>query len=221
LDSQHYTYQEYLLSPYQFGIPNSRLRYFLIANCLEAEGDDLREFPKIDHLHDVAELGLSSDACTTNLQEYLEEPSCIAADLYLKENLLWSHGYVLDIVQPSSTSSCCFTKSYYNYMKGTGSVLQTDGFDQTEMCLSDFNSLYRLSQIKSTCPLSPLCLRYFTPREIARLHGFPETFQFPSYVTRKQRYRLLGNSLNIQIVVHLLHHFILNPKQIHLKNEIF
>jgi len=35
LQTNQYSYQQYLLSPIQFGIPNSRLRYYLIAKKLE------------------------------------------------------------------------------------------------------------------------------------------------------------------------------------------
>lgn len=36
LKSLNYNFQEFLLSPIQFGVPNSRLRYFLIAKLNEA-----------------------------------------------------------------------------------------------------------------------------------------------------------------------------------------
>lgn len=47
-------------------------------------------------------------------------------------------------------------------------------------------------------------LRYFTPREICRLMCFPEEFTFPEYITDKQKYRLLGNSINIYVVSRLI-----------------
>ncbi len=53
------------------------------------------------------------------------------------------------------------------------------------------------------CPNS-----YFTPSEVARLHGFPESFAFPAHVTRLQRYALLGNSLSVDAVAPLLAHLL-------------
>jgi len=47
-------------------------------------------------------------------------------------------------------------------------------------------------------------LRFFTPREIANLHRFPSGFSFPSHFTPLNCYRLLGNSLNVEIVAALL-----------------
>lgn len=52
--------------------------------------------------------------------------------------------------------------------------------------------------------LGSLQLRYFTPREVANLHSFPASFDFPQGVTRKQQYALLGNSLSVAVVSHLL-----------------
>jgi tRNA (cytosine38-C5)-methyltransferase len=50
----------------------------------------------------------------------------------------------------------------------------------------------------------PLKLRYFTPREIARLHGFPDEFEFPDSLNDHQKYALLGNSLTTNLVAELL-----------------
>ena len=49
---------------------------------------------------------------------------------------------------------------------------------------------------------------YFTPAEVARLHGFPESFAFPEHVTTLQRYALLGNSLSVDAVAPLLTHLL-------------
>eukprot|EP00918_Siedleckia_nematoides_P012082 GHVU01026514.1.p1 GENE.GHVU01026514.1~~GHVU01026514.1.p1 ORF type:complete len:343 (-),score=55.66 GHVU01026514.1:992-1879(-) len=47
-------------------------------------------------------------------------------------------------------------------------------------------------------------LRRLTPRELLRLNGFPESFHFPSSVTLTQRYCLIGNSVSVFVVEHLL-----------------
>ncbi len=53
--------------------------------------------------------------------------------------------------------------------------------------------------------LRSLHLRFFTPREIARLLGFPDgRFSFPEDSSRLHRYRVLGNSLNVTVVAHLI-----------------
>ena len=52
--------------------------------------------------------------------------------------------------------------------------------------------------------LLPLRPRFFSPREIANLHGFPADFNFPDSISRKKRYELLGNSLSVQVLGRLL-----------------
>ena len=52
--------------------------------------------------------------------------------------------------------------------------------------------------------LKELRLRRFSPSEIARILGFPSTFRFPEETTTAQRYRVLGNSLNVSVVAKLM-----------------
>ena len=49
-------------------------------------------------------------------------------------------------------------------------------------------------------------LRYFSPREIANLHGLDERFALPEALTRRQLYRVLGNSVSVDVVAELLGH---------------
>lgn len=53
-----------------------------------------------------------------------------------------------------------------------------------------------------------LRLRYFTPAEVAALHGYPPSFRFPPHLTLKQRYGLLGNSLSVDVVAALLQYLV-------------
>lgn len=46
-------------------------------------------------------------------------------------------------------------------------------------------------------------VRAFTPREVANLQGFPQSFSFPADVTDRQAYALLGNSVSIDAVTYL------------------
>ncbi|XP_073857250.1 tRNA (cytosine(38)-C(5))-methyltransferase isoform X14 [Macaca fascicularis] len=90
---------------------------------------------------------------------------------------------------------------YGSYIEGTGSVLQTAEDVQIE---NIYKSLTKLSQEEQITKLLMLKLRYFTPKEIANLLGFPPEFGFPEKITVKQRYRLLGNSLNVHVVAKLI-----------------
>jgi site-specific DNA-cytosine methylase len=56
--------------------------------------------------------------------------------------------------------------------------------------------------------MDQLGLRFFTPREVANLHSFPDAYEFPADVTLRQRYALLGNSLSVEVVFHLLQYLL-------------
>lgn len=118
-------------------------------------------------------------------------------------NWIESSSILTDIVYPSSKRCCCFTKSYFRYVKGTGSLLATSE-----------NSNYEAAKSTETCFMKDLGLRYFTPREVANLHSFPSDFCFPEHITVRQQYALLGNSLSIAVVAPLLHYlFFTEPTQ--------
>ncbi|NWZ94318.1 TRDMT methyltransferase, partial [Nesospiza acunhae] len=241
-----FKYQEFLLSPTCLGIPNSRLRYFLIAklhqepfsfqapgqvikekvadkvgetSSLSSEEKNLdpnigadcsrkRSLPEgafLFKLETVEEMerkhNQDNDSSIQMLQHFLEEENEEMSQYFLPPKSLLRYALLLDIVKPTCRRSTCFTKGYGHYVEGTGSVLQTAVDVQLE---SVFKHIDELSEEEKLMKLSTLKLRYFTPREIANLHGFPLEFGFPEKVTVKQRYRLLGNSLNIHVVAKLI-----------------
>ncbi|NXU74012.1 TRDMT methyltransferase, partial [Oreotrochilus melanogaster] len=245
LETCGYKYQEFLLSPTCLGIPNSRLRYFLIAKLHEepfsfqAPGqvsllvlvvcvDERREGKSEKNLHanigpdcrtkkslskgaflfkleTVEEMerkyGQDNDSSIQMLKDFLEEENEDMSQYFLPPKSLLRYAFVLDIVKPTCRRSTCFTKGYGHYVEGTGSVLQTAVDVQLE---SVFKYIEELPEEEKLMKLSRLKLRYFTPREIANLHGFPLEFGFPDKVTTKQCYRLLGNSLNVHVVSKLI-----------------
>ncbi|XP_049737869.1 tRNA (cytosine(38)-C(5))-methyltransferase isoform X4 [Elephas maximus indicus] len=245
-----FQHQEFLLSPNSLGIPNSRLRYFLIAKLqseplpFQAPGQILLEFPKIGSenpqkhaidaekkteekkiepnicldgstqcsgketilfkLETAKEVDRkhqqNSDLSVQMLKDFLEHDIDIN-QYFLSPKLLQRYAFILDIVKPTCRRSTCFTKGYGRFIEGTGSVLQTAEDVQIE---SIYKSLSNLSEEEKITKLLMLKLRYFTPKEIANLLGFPPEFGFPENVTVKQRYCLLGNSLNVHIVAKLI-----------------
>jgi hypothetical protein len=111
--------------------------------------------------------------------------------MMVPEKVLLSSGVLFDIVYPTSSHCMCFTRSYTHKVEGAGSVLQ----------LAPKDTPCDAAQPTS---LIPLRLRYFTPVEIAGLHGFPPSFSFPTTLTQQQCYRLIGNSLNVIVVAELM-----------------
>ncbi|NXO51007.1 TRDMT methyltransferase, partial [Aramus guarauna] len=239
-----FKYQEFLLSPTCLGIPNSRLRYFLIAklhqepfsfqapgqvsllvlfvfafSSLSSEEKNLdpnvgldcrskKSLPKgpfLFKLETVEEMerkhGQNNDSSIQMLKDFLEDENEEMSQYFLPPKSLLRYAFLLDIVKPTCRRSTCFTKGYGHYVEGTGSVLQTAIDVQLE---SVFKHIEELPEEEKLMKLSTLKLRYFTPREIANLHGFPLEFGFPDKVTIKQRYRLLGNSLNVHVVAKLI-----------------
>ncbi|XP_035952954.2 tRNA (cytosine(38)-C(5))-methyltransferase isoform X3 [Halichoerus grypus] len=250
LENCGFQYQEFLLSPTSLGIPNSRLRYFLIAKLqseplpFQVPGQVLMEFPEIESeypgrntidtenkierkkiepsicfdksrqrsgkeailfkLETVEEIDRKhhqdSDLSVQMLKDFLEDDVDVN-QYFLPPKSLLRYALLLDIVKPTCRRSTCFTKGYGSYIEGTGSVLQTTEDVQIE---DIYKSLTNLSQEEKITKLLMLKLRYFTPKEIANLLGFPSDFGFPEKITVKQRYRLLGNSLNVHIVAKLI-----------------
>uniref|UniRef100_G3UTH9 tRNA (cytosine(38)-C(5))-methyltransferase n=2 Tax=Meleagris gallopavo TaxID=9103 RepID=G3UTH9_MELGA len=257
LETCGFEYQEFLLSPTCLGIPNSRLRYFLIAKLhqepffFHVPGQILTRFPdqnleelSKDEVVDEASSSLpsgekslvsniGSDCSSKNgplpkeaflfkletaeemvrkhsqdndpsiqmLQDFLEDENEEMSQYFLAPKSLVRYAFLLDIVKPTCRRSTCFTKGYGHYVEGTGSVLQTAVDVQLE---SVFKHIENLTEEEKLMKLSTLKLRYFTPREIANLHGFPPEFGFPDKVSIKQCYRLLGNSLNVHVVAKLI-----------------
>nr|XP_008266521.2 tRNA (cytosine(38)-C(5))-methyltransferase isoform X3 [Oryctolagus cuniculus]XP_008266522.2 tRNA (cytosine(38)-C(5))-methyltransferase isoform X3 [Oryctolagus cuniculus]XP_008266523.2 tRNA (cytosine(38)-C(5))-methyltransferase isoform X3 [Oryctolagus cuniculus]XP_017203237.2 tRNA (cytosine(38)-C(5))-methyltransferase isoform X3 [Oryctolagus cuniculus]XP_017203238.2 tRNA (cytosine(38)-C(5))-methyltransferase isoform X3 [Oryctolagus cuniculus]XP_051676578.1 tRNA (cytosine(38)-C(5))-methyltran len=245
-----FQYQEFLLSPTSLGIPNARLRYFLVAKRqseplpFQAPGQVLMEFPKIQSeypqkyaidtkqkseekeiqpnicfdgstlcsakdtvlfkLETAEEIERKrqqdNDTSVQMLKDFLEDDIDMN-QYFLPPKSLLRYALLLDIVRPTCRRSTCFTKGYGSYIEGTGSVLQTTEDVQIE---NIYKSLPNLPQEEKITALSMLKLRYFTPREIANLLGFPPEFGFPEKITLKQRYRLLGNSLNVHVVSKLI-----------------
>ncbi|XP_032408059.1 tRNA (cytosine(38)-C(5))-methyltransferase isoform X2 [Xiphophorus hellerii] len=238
-----YTYQECMISPTNVGIPNSRLRYFLVAK-MSAENLSIQtsakgcsfshvtdsEFPERSsvlrskcqntdqpsednpnvHVLYKRETQMDSQKKTNQnknlsfqqIQGYLEPQMNIDMELYLlKPKTLLRYGSILDIVQPHSRRSVCFTKGYGRYVEGTGSVLQCCMENEIS---SVFANLDQLTEEEKLQKMLKLNLRYFTPREVANLMGFPQSFSFPEDISIIQQYRVLGNSLNVLVVARLL-----------------
>ena len=215
--------KEFLISPTQLGVPNSRLRYYLIAKKVISPRPVVNysegQHPTVDIITDLSQTSeisptvvkqfLQTESCT--LEKYLS--SCHAKDesLLLSDQVLGKYGEIVDIVKPSSTNSCCFTKSYGRYAEGTGSVIQQDG--NLDLVFKRAQKYEKKSE-NYVKILQELKLRYMDPYEVADILGFPirnsnenketkrTSFEFPpEYLQHRLHcYRVLGNSLNVTVV---------------------
>ncbi|ERL93422.1 tRNA (cytosine(38)-C(5))-methyltransferase [Dendroctonus ponderosae] len=197
LTENSFTYQEFLLTPYQFGIPNSRLRYY----CLAKKRPEKFQFETRESVMDIIPSHTNESSCfpiQDILEDDLEDCNFRLHDSTLKRRLK-----VLDICYRTSRKSCCFTKAYGRFMQGTGSVF-TDLDEETV-----FETLANLGRMDPASNdyldlAQSLNLRFFTPHEIAKLMGFPETFSFPQDISNRQKYMVLGNSINVKVVSKLI-----------------
>ncbi|KAK7080674.1 tRNA (cytosine-5-)-methyltransferase [Halocaridina rubra] len=238
LSKRNYTWQEFLLSPTQFGIPNSRLRYYLLAKlqpasfcftvsnelkeavpfCLCAVNSSLTSCncskTRLNSLYNMLYKYHSSKNVATletgdlysdfplPLSSYLNNDTNYE-QLLLKDKILDKYCMILDIVDRNFTRCCCFTKGYGHYVEGTGSVIRQDMNVDISSVYNKVNNL-PVGDPKRLDLLKKLKLRYFTPDEIAKLMCFPSWFTLPQSLTVRQKYRVLGNSINILVVTSLL-----------------
>jgi tRNA (cytosine38-C5)-methyltransferase len=190
-----YSIEEYLVSPLDLGIPNYRLRYYMIAQ--------LAPFSQIKPLF-TSLLGENSCQSIEPIEMFLRPPNEMKPFLVPEKYITDYKEYRHDVVHPLDTKCTTFTKAYgSNYIIGTGSFLQTTRLDLKEYPKDNPEILLTLG------------LRFFTPTEIALLHCFPlkedhshsfsqYKLEFPPSVSLMNQYRLLGNSMNVKVVNHLV-----------------
>jgi len=203
LEGAGFECREFLLCPRQIGIPNSRLRYYLLAR--REKGWGMEGLQKTFHLLCPPNVQKEEDQEDQEeeetLERYLDQGSL--EDL-VEEQVLLKRSLLLDIVNKESRQSCCFTAGYTRYSEGTGSVIQERG-DREDV----YTRAGEAPADDRVNILEELGLRYFSTKEVARLLGFPSSFSFPPSVGRRARYKALGNSLNVRVVALLLQHLLL------------
>ncbi|KAJ2552052.1 hypothetical protein EV175_003460 [Coemansia sp. RSA 1933] len=230
LGNMGFMIHECLLSPVQFGIPNNRLRYFLVASRQHGSMDGPSELMNIKRTKEYLERGADAVVHTSwpfgpavaalsnqtaskiqdQLEAYIDHVFDSEASLYVPEAyILKRQNLEFDIVRPSSTQTSTFTKAYGSmHLIGSGSLLQTKQMETTENGYGAPEKLLGLG------------LRYFAPKEVAMLHHFPLTphkdkpyaLEFPAETTQRQRLKLLGNSLNVHVVAELIKHVLFAPE---------
>ncbi|KAL0950580.1 hypothetical protein HGRIS_007375 [Hohenbuehelia grisea] len=120
-----YNTMEFLLTPLQFGIPNSRLRYYLLASTRPLCSANPEAFAQIfgyipghsDHNwvdpRTASEADLAaSDPQIAPIANFLDDHPEDDANLphAIPDRVLQKWGRLFDIVLPSSCRSCCFTR---------------------------------------------------------------------------------------------------------------
>lgn len=127
LDALGYVTRELLLTPLQFGVPNSRLRYYLLAklkplafaDTYGMERQILRHIPgrgcDWTDPRRLRDGSTPEELCAVDADEircYLDPgaPSGRTHPQTIPDNVLMKWGRLFDIILPSARRSCCFTR---------------------------------------------------------------------------------------------------------------
>ncbi|KAG5646914.1 hypothetical protein DXG03_001990 [Asterophora parasitica] len=230
LRSLGYTSLELLINPLQFGIPNSRLRYYCLAKRTPYKfhgvvtgipdkvwrhipGHATWTDPRLDAQHpvDTQNEALSLDDDILQIHEYLDEQSSPGEPHpnVIPEKVLLKWGRLFDIVVPSSRRTCCFTRGYSQLVERAGSVIQVNESLDTTETFNKFLQARSENDEDAIQILRPLGLRYFSPAELLRIFHFtpPQSdsiFAWPAGISTKTKYRLIGNSVNVKVVKELI-----------------
>lgn len=202
LQKSKFFYREFILSPTQMGIPNTRHRYYCLARkCKDFPFENNKiwlDWPLPMTFHHTNKINLST---------ILIDENEIGKEFYLDDKVLKRRVWLMDIVTSEATNTMCFTKAYTHYSEGTGSIFCPLSLTEMQSKFAELKNIENSNdnnEEKRLDLLHSMKLRYFTPREVARLMSFPETFSFPEHTTNRQKYRLLGNSINVSIVGELI-----------------
>ena len=195
-----YYFLQFLLSPNDFNIPNSRLRFYLIAkriNKFYNTNEYLNDITKIIKDKNILfnNINIPKKDIKTFLNINKENDYIKNSSYYLSKEILSKKSCLsMDIVLLKNYSTNCFTKSYTKLFKGSGSILLL----KDELYKENLNPIDLLGYI-----------RYFTPNEILKFLCFDDNFIFPNNLSEKSKYKLLGNSVNVK-VVNILMNYLFN-----------
>ncbi|KAH9479332.1 tRNA (cytosine(38)-C(5))-methyltransferase [Psilocybe cubensis] len=225
LRSIGYNTVELLLTPLQFGIPNSRLRYYLLAKKAPlafkhvspgASNEVWRQIPGSGPAWSDSRLDIEKDSTIDlsdilEIKSYLDKPSDEekANENAVPDKILLKWGRLFDIVKPSSKRTCCFTRGYTQLVERAGSILQENEQLDTTSTFDEFLEAQSSGHPNAVDILHPLKLRYFSPSELLRIFAFESIgtdakFIWPDNVSRKTKYKLIGNSVNVKVVQELI-----------------
>jgi site-specific DNA-cytosine methylase len=174
LDSCGYKYDSAELCSLEFGLPNLRPRFFLVASLLRQPQLE----PPNGSAKGSAKGSPLSEKGVRSLSEFLDSRTELQRwgnGLDVDASQIESYRNAINVVTSTDLSTRCFTSAYGRSFVRSGSYLQTEtGF------------------------------RRFSPTEQARLLGFPRTFVLPEQLSIHQLWKLLGNTVSIPCAQHVL-----------------
>jgi DNA (cytosine-5)-methyltransferase 1 len=181
-----YQFQERLLCPTEIGIPSRRPRYYLIAsqprrwtppnNNAVIMGSCAALAPGQIPPDHFAGFPSPHEICRKRmLAEFLDPNPPTGLEVHRDHELLFSKGFRMLDPENSQAYTTCFTSGYGKSLMYAGSYLKWKGK-----------------------------LRRFSPDEILRLLGFPNSFTWPPSISLRKRWHLAGNSLSVYALREIL-----------------
>eukprot|EP00914_Ancora_sagittata_P008433 GHVO01016472.1.p1 GENE.GHVO01016472.1~~GHVO01016472.1.p1 ORF type:complete len:385 (+),score=73.51 GHVO01016472.1:423-1577(+) len=217
LKEMSYEVYEYNKSPQECGYPNSRSRYYacawktdgdlpgqLSASILPRPHPEDSRYPLVPFSKILEpRLLLVSQDVLGGLGEVADGNMGGEGDIGAEDKAVFEMASPLivprrviarmksfrwDVVNLHSKTSTTFTKAYGESIGRSGPVIDMNdhGGDPPP---SQFQLLDH----------STALVRHFHPDEMIKLHGFPESFQFPPTLSIRQRFALIGNSLHVTV----------------------
>ncbi|THH17188.1 hypothetical protein EW146_g3573 [Bondarzewia mesenterica] len=187
LKGQGYNTLELLLTPLQFGIPNSRLRYYLLAKMSplpfpESGGGKLwRHIPgKGSDWVDPRSAPLERvETNVDDLRRYLDEDAWKddGHPYAIPHKVLKKWGRLFDIVLPTSQRTCCFTRDWRRSF-----IRRHPDHENIQHVLASPGRWQA---------------RFGGGRDFASASSPTDSFIFPEGISTKSQYRLIGNSVNL------------------------
>jgi len=137
------------------------------------------------------------DSLPRCINEFLEEHDKLPEGqrqelLVSRETLAKPFARSLSYVEPESRQSFCFTGHYGKVLhKSSGSLLHMRTAGQPYLDREDPTSAFG-------------SVRFFSPKEIINLLGFPASYRLPPEMALRHRYKVVGNSIAVIVATELL-----------------
>ena len=216
-----YQYQILSIDPTQIGIPNTRKRIYILAKLNKTDNDKqvkqlLPDDNKEISIEIISKLSMkNNDIKKLKIGDIITQNDDEEQKEYLvdMEKIDRCKGYKFSIVTRNDYNSECFTKAYATkkkFSKGTGSLFASKLIEKDDIIMfkDKYENLCKekndINHQKIMQLLSTVGLRYFTPKEMSLLMGFPSNFSFPDDMNDLRFYKLIGNSVNVKVVTILL-----------------
>mmetsp|Transcript_23947 Transcript_23947/g.36467 ORF Transcript_23947/g.36467 Transcript_23947/m.36467 type:complete len:426 (+) Transcript_23947:46-1323(+) len=201
-----YSWEEFLLSPMQLGIPNHRTRYYMVCERSDRFSSQVREKEDMELSQlptpCVNNASTNTEGETTKSEVEVSTVSSYTSDLdkqdvgkYLIPDAVLKKKWAKDlpVVSVFDKVTHCFTSGYCRQLhKSTGSLLLLET-DRSKSVVEEPIDRSDMSKYKGK-------LRRFTPIELLKIFGFPSDDFFPADMSLTHQYKLVGNSVNVNVV---------------------